>query len=294
MTHGRVVSISITSAAAAGMQTVDAAKAVAGKGLEGDRYFSGEGTFSSEPGQGRHVTLVECEAVDALNAKLGSAFAPGEMRRNIATRGIALNHLVGRDFRVGEALLRGVRLCEPCEHLESLTRQGVLKQMLHRGGLRADILEGGVIRPGDAIAALDDPLERNKNLVRRFFDEMWNPWNFAKADELLAPEIVFRGTLGNELKGRDAFRGYMRKVQAAFPDFHNAIEEISAEEDRVIARTRYHGTHRGEIFGVAPTGKTIAYSGAAFFRIEDGKIAHGWVLGDIVSLLRQLGASSLP
>jgi len=294
MTHGRVVSISIASAAAAGMQTVDAAKAVAGKGLEGDRYFSGEGTFSSEPGQGRHVTLVECEAVDALNAKLGSTFAPGEMRRNIATRGIALNHLVGRDFRVGEALLRGVRLCEPCEHLESLTRQGVLKQMLHRGGLRADILEGGVIRPGDAIAALDDPLERNKNLVRRFFDEMWNPWNFAKADELLAPEIVFRGTLGNELKGRDAFRGYMRKVQAAFPDFHNAIEEISAEDDRVIARTLYHGTHRGEIFGVAPTGKSITYSGAAFFRIEDGKIAHGWVLGDIVSLLRQLGASSLP
>jgi len=294
MTQSRVVSISIASAAAAGMQTVDAAKAVAGKGLEGDRYFSGEGTFSSEPGQGRHVTLVECEAVDALNAKLGSAFAPGEMRRNIATRGIALNHLVGRDFRVGEALLRGVRLCEPCEHLESLTRQGVLKQMLHRGGLRADILEGGVIRPGDAIAALDDPLERNKNLVRRFFDEMWNPWNFAKADELLAPEIVFRGTLGNELKGRDAFRGYMRKVQAAFPDFHNAIEEISAEDDRVIARTLYHGTHRGEIFGVAPTGKSITYSGAAFFRIEDGKIAHGWVLGDIVSLLRQLGASSLP
>jgi steroid delta-isomerase-like uncharacterized protein len=201
---------------------------------------------------------------------------------------------VGRDFRVGEALLRGIRLCEPCEHLESLTRAGVLKQMLHRCGLRADILEGGIIRPGDAIAALDDPLEQNKNLVRRFFDEMWNPWNFSKADELLAPEIVFRGTLGSELKGRDAFRAYMRKVQAAFPDFHNAIEEISAENDRVIARTLYRGTHRGEIFGVAPTGKAITYGGAAFFRIEDGRIAHGWVLGDIVSLLRQLGARSLP
>jgi steroid delta-isomerase-like uncharacterized protein len=293
MTQGRVISVSIATAAAGAMQPVDAAKAVAGKGLEGDRYFNGEGTFSSEPGQGRHVTLVECEAVEALNAKLGSAFAPGEMRRNIAIRGIALNHLVGHDFRVGEALLRGVRLCEPCEHLESLTRVGVLKQMLHRGGLRADILEGGVIRPGDAIASLDDPLEQNKNLVRRFFDEMWNPWNFAKADELLAPDIIFRGTLGNELQGRDAFRGYMRKVQAAFPDFHNAIEEISAEDDRVVARTRYRGTHRGEIFGVGPTGKTIQYAGAAFFRIEDGKIAHGWVLGDIVSLLRQLGANSL-
>lgn len=294
MSQGRVVSISIATAAAAAMQPVDAAKAVAGKGLEGDRYFGGKGTFSSEPGKGRDVTLIESEAVDALNAKIGSAFAPGEMRRNIATSGIALNHLVGRDFRVGEALLRGVRLCEPCAHLESLTREGVLKQMLHRGGLRADILDGGVIRPGDLIAALDDPLEQNKNLVRRFFDEMWNPWNFEKADELLTPDIVFRGTLGNELKGRDAFRGYMGKVEAAFPDFHNAIEEISAEDDRVIARTLYRGTHRGEIFGLAPTGKTITYAGAAFFRIADGKIAHGWVLGDVVSLLRQLGASSLP
>ena len=294
MSRGHVVSISIAGSAAAPVVTLDAAKAVAGKGLEGDRYFHHTGTFSNEPGEGRHVTLVECEAVDALNAKLGSAFTPGEMRRNIATRGIALNHLVGRDFRVGEALLRGVRLCEPCEHLESLTRPGVLKQMLHRGGLRADILEGGVIRVGDAIVALDDPLEQNKNLVCRFFDEMWNPWNFAKADELLAPDIVFRGTLGDELRGRDAFRGYMRKVQAAFPDFHNAIEEISANEDRVVARTRYRGTHRGEIFGIAPTGKTISYAGAAFFRIADGKIVHGWVLGDIVSLLHQLGASSLP
>lgn len=294
MTQARVVSISIATAAAAPMQTLKAAKAVPGMGLEGDRYFNRTGTYSTTPGEGRHATLIECEAVEAMNEKLGLAYAPGEMRRNIATRGIALNHLVGRDFRVGEALLRGIRLCEPCEHLESLTRPGVLKQMLHRCGLRANILEGGVIRPGDAIVALDDPLEQNKNLVRHFFDEMWNPWNFEKADELLAPEIVFRGTLGDELHGRDAFRAYMRKVQAAFPDFHNAIEEISAEEDRVVARTRYRGTHRGEIFGLAPTGKAITYAGAAFFRIADGKIVHGWVLGDIVSLLRQLGASSLP
>ena len=136
MTQGRVVSISITPDAAAPLHIVDAAIAVVGKGLEGDRYFSGGGTYSSHPGEGRHVTLIETEAVEALNAKLGSTFAPGEMRRNVATRGIALNHLVGRDFRVGEVLLRGVRLCEPCAHLESLTREGILKQMLHRCGLR--------------------------------------------------------------------------------------------------------------------------------------------------------------
>jgi steroid delta-isomerase-like uncharacterized protein len=293
MTQARVVSISMASAAAVPTQTVESAKAIAGKGLEGDRYFSHEGTYSAEPIPGREVTLIECEAVDALNAKLGTAFTPGEMRRNIATRGIALNHLVGRDFRVGEVLLRGIRLCEPCAHLESLTREGVLKQMLHRCGLRADILEGGTIRPDDAIALLDDPLEQNKNLVHRFFDEMWNPWNFAKADELLDENIVFRGTLGSELKGRDAFRAYMRKVQSAFPDFHNAIVQLTAEEDRVVARTMYRGTHRGEIFGVAPTGKEISYAGAAFFRMAGGKIIHGWVLGDLLPLLRQLGAQKL-
>ena len=208
MTTARVLSIHIAVEAASPMQSVDSARAVLKQGLEGDRYFSKQGTFSTTPGEGRDVTLIESEAVDALNAKLGTACGPGEMRRNIVTRGIALNHLVGRDFRVGDARLRGIRLCEPCEHLESLTSQGVIKEMLHRGGLRANILAEGTIRPGDAIIPLDDPLEQNKNLIRRFYDEMWNPWNFAKADELLAPDISFRGSLGSEHKGRDAFRAY--------------------------------------------------------------------------------------
>src|ERR1700675_1139957 len=148
------------------------------------------------------------------------------MRRNIVTRGIALNHLVGRDFRVGHTLLRGVRLCEPCEHLQSLTREGVLKQMIHRGGLRANILVDGVISAGDAVIALDDPLARNKEIIRLFFDEMWDPGifprQFAKAQSLLAAEIVFKGTVANELRGPEAFRTYMRKVQAACPNFHNS------------------------------------------------------------------------
>ena len=151
-----------------------------------------------------------------------------------------------------------------------------------------------MIKKGDTVAAHQDPLEQNKNLIRRFFDEMWNPWNFAKADELLAPDIAFKGTLGDELRGRDAFRAYMRNVQAAFPDFHNSIVQIAAEDDRVVARTFYRGTHRGEIFGLAPTGIEIAYAGAAFFRIKDGQVIEGWVLGDLLGLLRQLGAHSLP
>jgi steroid delta-isomerase-like uncharacterized protein len=294
MTEGRVISIQIARAAARPMESRESVRAVAGQGLEGDRYFSKQGTFSATPGAVRDVTLIESEAVEAMNAKLGTAFAPGEMRRNITTRGVPLNHFVGHEFRVGEVRLRGEQLCQPCAYLESLTRVGVKAAMQHRAGLRARILTGGTIRPGDAIAALDDPLERNKDLILRFFDEMWNPWNFAKADELLAPEIVFKGTLGNEIRGRDAFRAYMRKVQSAFPDFHNSIVEITAEDDRVVARTFYRGTHRGEIFGLAPSGKQITYAGAAFFRTRDGKVIEGWVLGDLWSLLEQLGAHPLP
>jgi steroid delta-isomerase-like uncharacterized protein len=291
---GSVISIHIAPAAGAPMQSLDIVRAIAAQGLEGDRYFTKQGTFSTTAGAVRDVTLIESEAVDALNSKLGSRFSPADMRRNLVTRGIALNHLVGRDFRVGEVLLRGERLCQPCSYLESLTQIGVKAAMMHRAGLRAEILEGGTIRVDDSIAALEDPLEQNKILIRRFFDEMWNPWNFDKADELLAPDIKFRGTLGPELHGRDEFRAYMRKVQAAFPDFHNSILEITAEHDRVVARTFYRGSHRGEIFGIAPTGKSIGYSGAAFFRIADGRVTEGWVLGDLLALLRDLGAHSIP
>jgi steroid delta-isomerase-like uncharacterized protein len=291
---GSVISIHIAPAAGAPMQSVSSSAAIAGLGLEGDRYFTKQGTFSTTAGAVRDVTLIESESVEALNSKLGSRFSASEMRRNLVTRGVALNHLVGRDFRVGEVLLRGERLCQPCSYLETLTQIGVKAAMVHRAGLRAEILEGGTIRVGDAVAALEDPLEQNKTLIRRFFDEMWNPWNFDKTDELLEPDIKFRGTLGPELHGRDEFRAYMRKVQAAFPDFHNRILEITAEHDRVVARTFYRGTHRGEIFGIAPTGKSIAYSGAAFFRVVGGRVTEGWVLGDLLALLRDLGAHSIP
>ena len=145
-------------------------------------------------------------------------------------------------------------------------------------------------RAGDSRAGT----EANKLLIRRYYDEMWNPWNFAVARELLAENIVFRGSLGDVMKGRDTFCDYMRKVRSAFPDFHNAIEELIAEGDTVVAKLAYSGTHRGEIFGLAATGKRMAYAGVAIFRIAAGKVAEGWVLGDLIALLRQLGARSLP
>ncbi len=137
------------------MQTVKEALAVAGKGLEGDRYFSRKGTYS-KPGDDakpqRQLTLIEAEAVDAAGRDYEVPAATSDIRRNVVTRGIALNHLVGKEFTVGAARLRGVKLCEPCEHMESLAaKPGIREALVHRGGLNAEILEGGPIRVGDAV-----------------------------------------------------------------------------------------------------------------------------------------------
>jgi MOSC domain-containing protein YiiM len=133
------------------MMPVSEVRAVPGQGLEGDRYFRKTGTYSTRPGAGREVTLIEAEAVEAIARESGIALAPGASRRNITTRGVPLNHLVGRQFRVGDVLLEGVRLCEPCGHLESLTQVGARQGLIHRGGLRARIVTEGTIRVGDPI-----------------------------------------------------------------------------------------------------------------------------------------------
>ena len=126
-----------------------------------------------------------------------------------------------------------------------------------------------------------------KLLVCRYY-EMWNRWDFALADELIAENISFRGSLGVEVRGREGFKGYMRAVCAAFPDFHNRIEELIAEGDKVAVRLTYTGTHRGELFSIRPTGRQVSYAGMAMFRIVEGRIVEGWVLGDIHGLVQQL------
>lgn len=150
------MSLHIAPIAAAPMQAVDAVNAVAGRGLEGDRYFNNCGTYSDHPGDGRHVTLIEVEAIAALEREYQIEIAPGLARRNVVTRGVALNHLIGRDFNVGAAILRGTRLCEPCLHLDNLSRKGAMRGLIHRGGLRAEIISGGVIRVGEPILAAQD------------------------------------------------------------------------------------------------------------------------------------------
>jgi len=148
---GDVVSIHLASEREARPTSVDRAHAVPGRGLEGDRYFLVRGTYSDRPGPGREVTLIEVEAIEAMERESGIQLSPGDARRNLVTRGVPLNHLVGREFHVGGVRMRGVRLCEPCAHLEGLTRRGVLGGLVHRGGLRAQLLTDGEIRVGDRV-----------------------------------------------------------------------------------------------------------------------------------------------
>jgi len=151
MWQGRVEAIHVGREATKPLEGVAEIRAVAGRGLEGDRYFFGTGTYSQHPGGGREVTLIEAEAIEAIAREAGIALPAGASRRNIVTRGVPLNHLVGHRFHVGEALLEGTRLCEPCAHLGALTGKGVVPALIHRGGLRTVIVKEGTIRVGDPI-----------------------------------------------------------------------------------------------------------------------------------------------
>ena len=153
MAPGSLVAIQIGRDAEGRLESVAEVRAVPGKGLEGDRYFRGEGSFSTNPGGGRQVTLVASEMLDLLQSEHGIVLDPSETRRNLVTKGVALNELVGQVFHVGSVRMKGVRLAEPCDHLERLTQPGVLKGLVHRAGLRADILDEGVLRVGDTIVA---------------------------------------------------------------------------------------------------------------------------------------------
>ena len=150
-----VEGIYIAAAAEAQTRPVESVRAVPGHGLQGDRYFGGEGTFSEERKPGQDLTLIEAEAIAAMAAEDGVELPAGDARRNVVTRGIGLNDLVGRRFTVGEVECVGNRLCDPCSHLEKITKPGVLKGLVNRGGLRADIVRGGELRVGDPVQVLD-------------------------------------------------------------------------------------------------------------------------------------------
>lgn len=151
MNTGTVEFIYIASGATVPAHPVNEAQAVPGVGLEGDRYALRSGTFW-KPLPDRELTLIEVEAIEALKREYNFELAPGEARRNLVTRGVALNHLVGKEFQIGDVRVRGIRLCEPCDHLQRLTGREVIKGLAHRGGLRAQILTHGTIHLGDKVS----------------------------------------------------------------------------------------------------------------------------------------------
>ena len=146
---GRVETLAVAETAGEPARLVETARALPGRGLEGDRHVTGTGTFpSGMPGSA--LTLIEAEVCESFDPPL----EPSEHRRNVVTRGIDLNALVGHEFTVGEVLCRGMRLCEPCTVAQRYAGRPVLRALVHRGGLRADILRDGEIRVGDAVRAV--------------------------------------------------------------------------------------------------------------------------------------------
>jgi MOSC domain-containing protein YiiM len=152
MFRGLVVATYTTHETGAPMQARDDVEAIAGVGLDGDRYAIGGGKYTNGAADGkRALTLIEREAVAAAGREYDVEIGEHETRRNVVTEGVPLNHLVGRTFRVGDVTLRGLKLAEPCAYLEGLTRPGVRRALVHRGGLRAEIVDGGTLRVGDPV-----------------------------------------------------------------------------------------------------------------------------------------------
>lgn len=150
MNEGKIVAICIAPSGEAELVQVDQVAAVPRRGLEGDRYFEGKGSFSKKTDSSREVTFIEKEALDAVARESGIQMELGDSRRNVVTEGVALNHLVEQEFSFGEVTFRGIRLCEPCDHMEKLSgKPGAREALRHRGGLRAAIVSEGVIRVGD-------------------------------------------------------------------------------------------------------------------------------------------------
>jgi MOSC domain-containing protein YiiM len=156
MQEGILEAIFIAAEKGQPVQSVDQVHAVPGRGLEGDRYFVEPGATPQDKKIDRQITLIEVEAVDALCKEQGIAVSAADIRRNLVLRGVQLNRLVDKKIKLGEVTLHGIRLCEPCQYLAKSTQPEVLPGLLHRGGLRAEILTEGMIRVGDSLKEISE------------------------------------------------------------------------------------------------------------------------------------------
>lgn len=128
-----------------------------------------------------------------------------------------------------------------------------------------------------------------RQLVERFYRDLWNNWRIDLVDELMTADLRFRGSLGKTLTGREEFKRYVEMIRSAFPDWHNEIDELVQCGEIVVARLTWTGTHRGRLGAVEATGAQVRYVGAALFRFQEEKIREAWVVGDTQELWRALG-----
>lgn len=149
---GRIIGI-YTARKGEKPEPCDLVEVIAGRGIVGDRYFAGEGTFSAKLAGNRksEITFISCEEVDRFNSSEGSDLGPGDLRRNVITKDIDLNALVGKTFTIAGVEFEGIETCEPCAHLAKTVHAAVLPHMVNRAGLRAAVLTSGAIRVGGEI-----------------------------------------------------------------------------------------------------------------------------------------------
>lgn len=159
MWKGEVVGIFIRSVESHPTQEVDRVRAVPCRGLEGDYFYTQITDQASQLGSDQEITLIEIESLESVYREYDVALTMGESRRNIITRHVPLNNLVGKQFKIGEVTLQGIRLCEPCSHLAELTQKKVLPSLVHRGGLRAKILNEGTLQTGDPVLPIEHALD---------------------------------------------------------------------------------------------------------------------------------------
>lgn len=290
MWRGSVESLHIAAEKSEPMTTVEIVHAFADRGLESDRYAIGKGTYSNKPEEGRQVTLFEHETLDALRRDHGIELEPRQTRRNVITRGVPLNHLVGQRFLIGDVLVEGMRLNTPCQYLETLLGiKGLFKALIHRSGLNCRILIDGEIHVGDII---QPTLAEGSNATSHYaspaclMHELDPTFlGYMSAEETLA----FLNTLLEA--ERAGAKGVAEMAQEATAEVRNVLHDVACDEARCCAMLSRQIVRLG---GTAGTATGAFHTKLRTLSAWDQRLAlldrgQGWVVRQLREILPRIG-----